>query len=67
MCSSVIQIAKTPNPVDGEIGIGYGFDATGNRLWGIYRFMEEEKGEWYSESFLQWLNEVIDKKGRLLD
>lgn len=45
VCSSVIKISETSNKIDGEIGIGYGFDATGNRLWGVYRFMEEESGE----------------------
>lgn len=67
MCSSVIKISETSNKIDGEIGIGYGFDATGNRPWGIYRFIGEEKAEWCCESFLQWLNEVIDRNGRLLD
>lgn len=65
-CTSVIRIGQSAIPAESDVGIGYAFDATGNRRWGIYRFIEGGEGEWYCESFLKWLEQIITKKGNLL-
>lgn len=58
--------------IDDEIGLDYAFDATGRRLRGVYQLIshsqrESETYEWYCGSFLEWLEELIDKKGQLFD
>ncbi len=47
------------------IYIDYAFDATGQRRWGVYRKITGQY-EWYCETFLDWLQVLIEKKGRLL-
>jgi hypothetical protein len=54
---------------EGVIGQGFAFDATGERKWGIYRYVMidgiEAAMDWYCETFLQALSALIETKGRL--
>lgn len=51
--------------------LGAAFDATGDRKWGIYRSKSETPDHtgiyWYCETFLEWLNLVIETEGELPD
>lgn len=66
-CSfAYIQIPK-PHLVDD--GCAYSFDITGLRSWGVYK--SSDTGdivydyEWYCGSFLEWLEDIIEKQGLL--
>lgn len=52
-----------------DVGIGGRFDATGNRRRGVYRSRYSRPNEidiyWYCESFLEWVEVLIDTKGHL--
>jgi hypothetical protein len=68
-CSSVVA-GKTSLGKHESIGLDYAFDATGTRPWGVYRSMTTSDQptiayEWYAASFLDWLAELVDKKGEL--
>lgn len=70
-CSTVVRGGKYEG-FDDNIGIEYAFDATGKRPRGVYRFVsgkdyESEAYQWYCGTFSEWLSELIDQKGRLLD
>lgn len=58
-CSSVIKVKSDKFALDSFKGIGYSFDATGNREWGIYRIIEGEEHKWYCDNFLNWLKIII--------
>lgn len=47
-------------------GCGFGFPATPQRQWGVYQISEGRSCR-YCDSFLEWLAQFVDKKGRLLD
>jgi len=53
---------------DGEIGedgggyLAYGFDATGERPWGVYG-VREDSSEWYAPAFLDWLVRFVAAVG----
>lgn len=60
-------IKKTQRFDDGYI---YNYDITGKRPFGIYQRidsteleLESNDYEWYCDSFLGWLEDIIDKKG----
>jgi hypothetical protein len=38
--------------------LAFGFDATGERPWGVYG-VTESGSEWYAPSFLHWLTEFV--------
>jgi hypothetical protein len=66
-CSSVVRVEEGEHPYYvGSVGLGYTFDATGTRRWGVYRSIEGEPCEWYCNSFLDWLEKLIARKGKLL-
>lgn len=54
---------------EGVIGQGFAFDATGERKWGIYRYVfvsgVEVARYWYCETFLQALAALIETRGKL--
>jgi hypothetical protein len=54
---------------DNLIGISFGFDATQQRTWGIYRNIDEQPYHWcwYCETFQEWLEKFVNCKGRLLE
>ena len=54
------------------VTLGFSFDATGSRRWGIYRSVRQPGGDtqgpdWYCLSFIEWLRLAIAAKGRLLE
>lgn len=65
-CSSVVRVDKDQESKHEYLGLGYAFDSTGTRKWGVYRCIEDEPCQWYCASFREWLKELIDKKGRLM-
>jgi hypothetical protein len=48
-------------------GVGFGFDATGSRRWGIHRLRDGGVTAWYAESFVDWLRLLVEKHGRVND
>ena len=49
--------------------IGFGFDATQHRKWGVYRSVVDDKGSpylWYCNTFLEWLDQIVQKDGEIL-
>lgn len=54
-------------PFGDSIGLGFGFDATQERRWGVYRLWGGGKADWYCDTFLEWLEQFIAKGGRLID
>ncbi len=66
LCTSVVRVGEGQDMENESIGLGYRFDATGARRWGVYRSIEGGECEWYCDSFLEWLEKLIDKKGLLL-
>jgi hypothetical protein len=42
----------------------FGFDASGERRSGVYRILDPP--EWFCENFLQWLTQVIERRGRVV-
>ena len=60
-CDSVVRDQE-----QNDIGLGYVFDATGERRKGVYIVTEDSsEPHWYCESFLQWLADIIQKEGKL--
>src|SRR6266542_4038675 len=51
----------------GGVELAFGFEATGERRWGVYRFVDGGDPEWYCESFHEWLERLVEREGRLLD
>jgi hypothetical protein len=47
--------------------VGFGFEATGKRKFGIYRKVDSESYEYYCETFTSWLNLFVKKGGYVLD
>jgi hypothetical protein len=48
-------------------GMAFGFAATPDLRWGIYRFVKDSKPSWYCQTFFEWLRIVIKTRGRLFD
>jgi hypothetical protein len=65
-CISVVRVGEGQDMENESIGLAYRFDATGTQRWGVYRSLEGGECEWYCDSFLEWLEKLIDKKGLLL-
>lgn len=51
------------------IGMGFAWDITGMRKPGIYRTVGQSGSDtpnmWYCETFLEWLSDVVEKRGKL--
>jgi len=52
-------------PWSGWLGADFGYDATGERPWGIYRLLDPP--QWFCSTFAEWLSRVIERKGRVLE
>jgi hypothetical protein len=67
-CLFAYILFNNQSTIDTEVD--FKFDATGKRKWGIYRSVDDENGksiaDWYCESFLDWLEQLILKNGKLL-
>ncbi len=65
-CDMVVP--RTPEaPFADPIGLGFGFDATQERRWGVYRLWGGGEADWYCDTFLEWLEKFIALDGRLID
>ena len=64
-CDTVVP--RTPEAPFDPIGVGFGFDATNERRWGVYRLWGGGKADWYCETFLALLERYITCDGRLVD
>lgn len=47
--------------------VAFGFAATPDLHWGIYRFDKGSERSWCCETFFDWLRLVISTRGRLFD
>lgn len=47
------------------VAVGFGFEATGERRPGVYRFVDGGDGEWFCETFLEWLAILIETDGQI--
>jgi hypothetical protein len=55
-----------------NIALGFGFDSTGDHRKGVYRSAmlasrEQVPWSWYCETFAEWLERIIQRRGQLLD
>lgn len=50
-----------------EINMAFSFDATGTRLWGVYRRIDDQPDRWYCKEFLELLEKLVEYNGRLPD
>jgi hypothetical protein len=65
-CDVVLPREPVKGYTDETISLGFGFEASGERSWGVYR-IRDGNSEWYCETFLEWLERFVEKEGRLLD
>jgi hypothetical protein len=65
ICSIAIGIDRGPGLDKELIGGGFSFDATQSRRPGIYRHLINAPVGWYCETFLELLDALIEKRGRL--
>lgn len=63
----VIRMPRSPSNLGDTVAVAFGFDATGDRRWGVYRFVNGGAGAWYCETFFEWLGILIGKDGQLRD
>lgn len=63
-CDLVIPPRGNPFAAD-ALGLGFGFEATGTRPWGVYRLDGHGDAQWFCASFLGWLRRFADCEGRL--
>jgi hypothetical protein len=63
---------KTGRKIVDSFGMEYAFDTTGERRAGVYHrvapprvYTETLPYEWYCSTFLEWLEHVVEKQGRL--
>ncbi|MFK7798741.1 MAG: hypothetical protein AB8E82_14925 [Aureispira sp.] len=65
------SMALIPKGVDVNFknikGIGFGFEVTGKRKFGIYRKVDSEAYEYYCETFTNWLKLFVEKEGYMID
>jgi len=47
--------------------MGFGFAATPELRWGVYRLLAGGERSWYCETFLEWMERVIAARGLLFD
>jgi hypothetical protein len=68
-CSAVVRVRNTgdTNKDNIDIGVGFSFDATGARQWGIYRSIEGAECKWYCNSFQEWLKKFVEREKSLID
>jgi hypothetical protein len=62
-----IPVQEGDQSADNLIGIGFGFDTTQQRTWGVYRCIDEQPYHWYCATFLELLERILNHKGRLLE
>ena len=71
LCDMVVpRVIRAPRSLDNlgdTVAVAFGFDTTGDRRWGVYRFVSGGAGAWYCETFLEWLRMLIAKDGQLRD
>jgi hypothetical protein len=65
ICDIAIGIDRGPGLDKEIIGIGFSFDATQSRQPGIYRYLINAPVDWYCKTFLELLDAIIEKRGRL--
>jgi hypothetical protein len=47
--------------------VAFGFAATPDLRWGVYRFDKGSERSWCCETFFEWLRLIITTRGRLFD
>jgi hypothetical protein len=66
-CSvSLVRDPFSPRP-DEMQGIGFGFDATGERRQGVYQCFDSAPYYYYCSNFLEWLNCFIRNNGQFIE
>jgi hypothetical protein len=63
-CDMVIPPRSDPFAAK-ALGLGFGFEATGARRWGLYRIWPGGRVEWFCDSFIAWLRRFVAHEGRL--
>jgi hypothetical protein len=66
-CSAVVRIGSTGNLNKDDVGLGFAFDATGEKPWGVYCSINAAKYEWYCSSFREWLEKLVRTKGYFVE
>ncbi|MEH2444617.1 MAG: hypothetical protein V7K18_02180 [Nostoc sp.] len=62
-----LPLQEGDKSADNLRGIGFGFDSTQQKTWGVYRSIDDQPYHWYCGSFLEWLEKLYNQKGRLLE
>ncbi len=62
-----LPLQEEDQSADNLIAIGFGFDSTLQKTWGVYRRIDQQPYEYYCSSFLEWLEKIATQKGRLLE
>ncbi|MDZ8239997.1 MAG: hypothetical protein RMZ69_23065 [Nostoc sp. ChiQUE01a] len=62
-----LPVQQGDQSADNLIGIGFAYDTTQQRTWGVYRCIDEEPYQWYCATFLELLERIVNHKGRLLE
>ncbi|MBD2501106.1 hypothetical protein [Anabaena azotica] len=66
-CSiALVRDLNNPRP-DKMQGLGFGFEATGKRIWGVYRCFDSEPYHYYCNNFLELLEHFVNTNGRLIE
>lgn len=60
--------AREGHLIDNTHHIGFAFDATRERSWGVYRCVvgADTEYQWYCQTFLEWLERLVRNDGGLL-
>jgi hypothetical protein len=60
-------VPRVPSDPRDTAAVGFGFDVTGERRWGVYRIIDGGAPSWYCATFLEWLTRLVERSGWLLD
>lgn len=65
-CSiALVRDLENPRP-DMMQGLGFGFETTGERKWGVYRCFDSEPYHYYCNNFLEWLDRFVTNSRQLV-
>jgi hypothetical protein len=66
-CTAVVRIECTGNLSKDDVGLGFAFDATGQKRWGVYCSINDENYEWYCSNFQEWMEKLVATKGYFVE
>lgn len=64
-CNSIVEKESNKSITDNFLSMGYSFDATDTKKWGVYRIVGNGEHEWYCSDFISWLEILVESRGYL--